>query len=284
MDFGVMMFPTDETIGPVDIGQAAELRGFESVWFPEHSHIPTSRATPWGGREGAPPLPREYWRSYDQMTALAAVAATTSTIKVATGICLVAQRDPIWTAKEVASIDAISSGRMMFGIGYGWNKEELAHHGVAYNQRRARLRECVLAMKAIWTEDEASFEGEHVNFSPIWSWPKPVTSPHPPVILGGSAGPKTAAHIAEFCDGFMPIGTRDFGPALEEINKACDKIGRDPKTIELGVFGAKPTPEAIESLMEQGVSRAVFGLPQGKADEVLPAMDKLAELASSFSD
>ncbi len=278
-----MMFPTDETIGPVDIGQAAEERGFESVWFPEHSHIPTSRATPWGGREGAPPLPREYWRSYDQMTALAAVAATTTTIKVATGICLVAQRDPIWTAKEVASIDAISGGRMMFGIGYGWNKEELAHHGVAYNQRRARLRECVLAMKAIWTEDEASFEGEHINFSPIWSWPKPVSSPHPPVILGGSAGPKTAAHIAEFCDGFMPIDTRDFGPALEEIKKACDKIGRDPKTIELGVFAAKPTPEAIESLMEQGVSRAVFGLPQGQADEVLPAMDKLAELANSFA-
>lgn len=283
MDFGVMMFPTDETIAPVALGVAAEERGFSSLWFPEHSHIPTSRVTPWGGRKNAPPLPREYWRSYDQMTALAAVAATTSTIQVGTGICLVAQRDPIWTAKEVASIDALSGGRMLFGIGYGWNKEELAHHGVAYTERRARLRECVLAMKKIWTQDEASFEGDHVNFSPIWSWPKPVSSPHPPIILGGSAGPKTAAHIAEFCDGFMPIATRDFTPAVQEIAKACDKIGRDPKTVELGVFGAKPTAEAIEGLLAQGVSRAVFGLPQGKEDEVLPALDKLSELAASFA-
>lgn len=283
MDFGVMMFPTDKSIKPVDIGIAAEERGFESVWFPEHSHIPTNRETPWGGRKGAPPLPEQYWRSYDQMTALAAVAATTKNIKVATGICLVAQRDPIWTAKQVASIDAISEGRMLFGIGYGWNKEELAHHGVKYTERRARLRECVLAMKEIWTEDEASFEGDHINFSPIWSWPKPVTSPHPPVIMGGTAGPKTAAHIAEFCDGFMPIATKNLRPAIEQIEIACEKIGRDPKSVHLGVFAAEATKEGIENLLEQGVSRAVFGLPQAGADEVIPAMDAFAELAASFS-
>ena len=150
----------------------AEQRGFESIWFPEHSHIPSSRETPWGGREGAPPLPEEYWRSHDQFVALAAVAGATKTIKLATGITLVAQRDPLWLSKEVASLDMISGGRFIFGIGYGWNKEEMRNHGLAYSERRAILRENILACKEIWSADEFSFEGQHVKYEPSWSWPK----------------------------------------------------------------------------------------------------------------
>ena len=217
MQIGVEIFPTDQTIGAVELAREVEARGFESLWFPEHSHIPTRRATPWGGREGAPPLPEFYWRTFDPFVALGACAAVTTTLKLATGICLVAQRDPIHTAKEVASVDALSNGRFLFGVGYGWNKEEMAQHGTAYGERRAILRENILAMKELWANDEASFEGEYVTIEPSWSWPKPTQQPGPPIILGGDAGPKTAAHIAEFCDGWMPIGGRHALDKWDEV-------------------------------------------------------------------
>ncbi len=280
MEIGLYIFPTDQTIDPIELGREAEAHGYESLWFPEHSHIPASRATPWGGRKGAPDLPDFYWRTVDQFIALAAIAATTETLKLGTGICLVAQRDPIWTAKQVASLDRISNGRFLFGIGYGWNVEELEHHGVSYGTRRARLRENVLAMKELWTEDEASFSGDHVNFSASWAWPKPSQSPHPPVIMGGGAGPKTAAHIAEFCDGWMPIGG---GPALDgwgEVEKACENIGRDPETVELGVFRAAPDAEKLDALRAAGVKRALFELPQGNRDEVMAAVESYAKFTN----
>lgn len=281
MDYGLMIFPTDQTIGAIELGREAEDRGFASLWFPEHSHIPTARTSPWGGREGAPPLPDFYWRSYDQFVALAAVAATTTNLMIGTGITLVAQRDPIWLAKEVASLDAISNGRFLFGVGYGWNKEELAHHGVKYTERRDRLRECVLAMKQLWTEEEASFSGTHINFESSWAWPKPTQTPHPPVILGGAAGPKTAAHIAEFCDGWMPIGGRHgIDAGWDAIRDAAESIGRDPGTIEVGVFGAPTDPAELEALESKGVKRAIFGLPQGPRDEVLAALEKLTALVT----
>ena len=276
METGLMIFPTDQTIDPVELGRATEDLGFGSLWFPEHSHIPTDRTTPWGGRAGAPDLPEFYWRTLDQFTALAAVAAVTERIEIGTGICLVAQRDPIWTAKEVASVDRISNGRFLFGIGYGWNKEEMADHGLPYETRRARLRENVLAMKELWTKEEASFSGDHVNLSPSWAWPKPTTSPHPPVIMGGGAGPKTAAHIAEFCDGWMPIGGRHPLKGWEEVQKACEAIGRDPKTVELSMFGARPDAEALDELAELGFKRAIFALPQGPRDEVMAAVEEYA--------
>ncbi len=279
MKLGVMIFPTDTTIEPVELGREVEARGFESLWFPEHSHIPTDRTTPWGGREGAPPLPEFYWRTYDQFLALAAIAATTTDLRLGTGITLVAQRDPLWLAKEVASLDRLSNGRFLFGIGYGWNKEELAHHGVAYTDRRARIRESILAMKELWTQDEASFDGEHISFTSSWSWPKPVQSPHPPIILGGAAGPRTARDIAEFCDGWMPIGGRHaLDAGIGEIRSACEAIGRDPQTVELGVFGAPPDPAKIADLAEQGVTRAVLGLSQGSRDDVLADLDRFAPL------
>jgi probable F420-dependent oxidoreductase len=284
MRIGLEIFPTDQTIDPVDLAREVESRGFESLWFPEHSHIPTSRITPWGGNEGAPPLPEFYWRTHDPFVALGACAAVTSTLKLATGICLVAQRDPIHTAKEVASLDRISGGRFLFGIGYGWNKEEMAQHGTAYGERRAILRENILAMKALWSQDEASFDGQHVSIEPSWAWPKPTQSPHPPIILGGNAGPRTAADIAEFCDGWMPIGGRHPLERWTEVQSACEAIGRDPASVELGVFLAPPDAGALEGLAAKGVSRAVFGLPQGPRDEVLAALDEFAPLVGQLAD
>lgn len=284
MDFGVAIFPTDQTINAVELARETEARGFESLWFPEHSHIPVSRATPWGGREGAPALPDFYWRTHDPFVTMGACASVTTTLKLASGICLVAQRDPIHTAKEVASVDSLSNGRMLFGIGYGWNKEEMGQHGTKYLERRELLRENILAMQALWTQDEASFSGQMVSIEPSWAWPKPVQRPHPPIILGGAAGPKTAAHIAEFCDGWMPIGGRRALDGWDNVVAACEAIGRDPATVELGLFGT-PTDEAkLTELASIGVKRAVFFLPQGPRDEVMAALDDLTPLVAALRD
>jgi probable F420-dependent oxidoreductase len=284
MHLGLTIFPTDQTIDPVELAREAEARGFESLWFPEHSHIPTSRATPWGGNPAAPPLPEHYWRTHDPFVALGACAAVTSEIKLATGICLVAQRDPIHTAKEVASLDRISKGRFLFGIGYGWNKEEMAHHGTAYGERRALLRERIYAMQELWTHDEASFSGDHVTFSSSWAWPKPTQEGGPPIILGGNAGPKTAADIAEFCDGWMPIGGRHPLEKWDLVVEACEKIGRDPETVERGLFGAAPSVEKLTALAESGMSRVVMVLPQGPRDEVMAKLDEFAPLVAAVAD
>ena len=276
------IFPTDQTIGAIELAQATEAHGFESLWFPEHSHIPVARRTPWGGREGAPPLPEFYARTFDPFVTIGACAAATTTLKLATGICLVAQRDPIHNAKEVASVDALSGGRFLFGIGYGWNKEEMAQHGTAYGDRRAILRENILAMKELWKSDEASFDGEHVSIESSWAWPKPTQSPHPPIILGGTAGPRTAAAIAEFCDGWMPIGGLTATDRWPEIEAACENIGRDPSTIEIGVFMPPPDEKVLTLLAEKGVKRAVFALPQGPRDEVLEALETFAPLVETM--
>jgi probable F420-dependent oxidoreductase len=284
MRIGVEIFLTDQTIGAVELARELEARGFESLWLPEHSHIPVSRATPWAGREDAPPLPEFYWRTHDPIVALGACAAVTTDLKLATGICLVAQRDPIHTAKEVASVDSISDGRFIFGVGYGWNKEEMAQHGTAYTERRAILRENIMAMKELWTQDEASYSGDHVTIEPSWAWPKPVQQPGPPIVLGGDAGPKTAAHIAEFCDGWMPIGGRHPLDRWDEVRRACEEIGRDPATVELGLFLAPPDAAELTALAARGVSRGVLALPQGDRDEVLAALDRFAPLVDELAD
>ena len=284
MDFGLFIFPTDTTLQPVEAGRAAEEARFESLFFPEHSHIPTSRATPWGGVADAPPLPEWYWRSLDPFVALGAVAATTNRLKLGTGITLVAQRDPIWLAKEVASLDHISGGRVIFGIGYGWNKEELASHGVAYKRRRAVLRERILMMKSLWTEEEASFEGELLHLEPSWAWPKPVQRPHPPIIMGGAAGPKTIADMVEFCDGWMPLGTRhDLDGKLSIVRKAVEDAGRDPSDFSITAYGAKGADENVEHLIELGVDRIVFNLPQREPAEVLDRIGILGDLIAGYA-
>ena len=279
-----MMFPTDKGMQPVELAKEAEARGFDSLWFPEHSHIPVSRRTPWGGREGAPPLPEEYWRTHDQFLALAAAAAVTSTIRLGTGITLVAQRDPIWLAKEVATVDQLSNGRFLFGIGYGWNHEEMEHHGVDPRRRRKLVREKILACKELWTKEEASFSGEFVNFEPSWSWPKPVQSPHPPVVIGASATPLHFDHIIEYGDVWMPIEGRF---AVEEGWKtlrtmAADR-GRDPETLRLGGFGAKATSEHLAELRDLGASFVALGLPPLDRDKALEAMDRYRPLVEEFN-
>lgn len=275
MKFGVFMFPTETAIRPDVLAAAVEARGFESLWFPEHSHIPTSRATPWGGQVGAPPLSDHYWRSHDLFVSLTYAAAATSTLRLGTGIALVAQRDPIWTAKEVASLDALSGGRVEFGIGYGWNKEEMAGHGVTYTDRRAVLREKMLMMKALWTEDEAEFRGELLSLEPSWAWPKPVQQPHPPVIMGAAAGPKTLADMVEFCDGWMPLATRmDIVSEVARVRRAVADSGRDPVGFEITAYGAKP--ESLEALAAAGVDRAVFNLRPNPEPETIAYLDRLA--------
>ncbi|MGH8871734.1 MAG: TIGR03619 family F420-dependent LLM class oxidoreductase, partial [Acidimicrobiia bacterium] len=233
MKFGVFFFPMDTAIRPDHLAEEVESRGFDSLWFPEHSHIPLSRVTPWGGQTGAAPLPEHYWRSHDAFVALAYAAAVTSTLRLGTGVTLVAQRDPIWTAKEVASLDALSGGRLILGIGYGWNKEEMAQHGVEYSRRRALLREKVLLMKALWTEEEAAFEGELVQLEPSWAWPKPAQKPHPSIIMGAAAGPRTIADMVEFCDGWMPLATRmDIVGEVGRVREAVADAGRDPAAFQ----------------------------------------------------
>src|SRR4051812_22174454 len=268
------MFPTHYAIRPDDLARELEQRGFESVWFPEHTHIPASRRSPYpaGGD-----LPKEYWHTHDLFVALTAAAMATKKLRVASGICLIIERDPITTAKEVASLDALSGGRMIFGIGGGWNAEEMENHGTNFKKRWRILRERVLAMKEIWTKDEAEFHGEFVNFDKIWSYPKPVQKPHPTILMGGD-GETTFDRVAEFCDGWLPLGYRDIAitQKLSELKQKADRAGRDMKTISISVFGANPQPATLEQLEKAGVQRAIFMLPPAPRDTVLPLMDKYA--------
>ena len=283
-DFGINMFPTDKAIDPMTLAKEAEDRGFESIWFPEHSHIPTSRETPWGLNPKAPPLPEEYWRTHDQFVALGMAGAVTSTIKLGTGITLVPQRDPIWLAKSVATVDALTNGRFLFGIGYGWNKEELHHHGVQFTERRAVMRARILAMKELWANAEAEFHGEHVDFSSRWQWPKPTQKPHPPIILGGAAGPKTMKDIIEYCDGFMPISGRyDFAEQITTLKQMAADAGRDPESFDFGQFGTPPKAEIVDGLIEAGCNRIVFTLPPAEADTVIPKLDQISEFKDQYN-
>lgn len=276
MKFGVQMFPTDYAIPVTELAKACEDLGFESLFFPEHTHIPTSRRTPWPG--GAP-LPMEYSHTLDPFVACGAAAAVTKTLRVGTGICLVMQRDPVTLAKEVASVDFLSGGRFLFGIGGGWNEEEMENHGTKPALRWKILRERILAMKEIWTNDEAGFHGQFVNFDPIWSWPKPIQKPHPPILVGG-AGPRTLDRVVEYGDGWMPIGGRG-GPGLaariQELQRMAKAAGSGP--IPVSIFGVPPSKEAIEAFAAMGVERVLFGLRPEPAERAIPALKRYAEAA-----
>ena len=278
MHFGAYMFSTDYSIRPDDLAQLLEERGFESLWVPEHSHIPASRRSPW---PGGPDLPEMYWHTYDPFVALTAAATVTTTLRLGTGICLMVERDPIITAKEVASLDMLSNGRFIFGIGGGWNAEEMGHHGTNFRRRWRLLRERILAMKEIWTKDEPEYHGEFVNFDKMWSYPKPVQKPHPPIIMGGD-GATTFDRVIEYCDGWMPIGGRSSqGPSLPEkiamLKRQAEDSGRDPASISISTFGTRPESDLIRRMEAMGVDRVVFGLPSEKRDTVLAIIDECAK-------
>jgi probable F420-dependent oxidoreductase len=280
MKFGVTMFVTDYAMRVDELARALEERGFESLWLPEHTHIPASRKTPWPG--GAD-LPKEYWHTLDPFVALATAAAATTRLKLGTGICLVVERDPIITAKEVASLDLISNGRFLFGIGGGWNVEEMSNHGTDFSIRFRVLRERILAMKEIWTKDAAEFHGEYVNFDPIWSYPKPVQKPHPPIFLGNNHA-NARQRVVEFCDGWFPIAARipDLAAAVADLRRRAEQAGRDPRSISVSVFFAKPEESTIREYMRIGVERAIFAVPSAGRDLTLPLLDKYSMLAKSF--
>lgn len=276
MKIGTFMFATDYSIRIDELAREAEEHGLESLWVPEHTHIPASRRSPWPG--GAD-LPKDYWHTFDPFISLMAAAAVTKSLKIATGICLVIERDTIITAKEVASLDALSNGRLLFGIGAGWNAEEMENHGTEFKSRFKKMCEQVLAMKAIWTQDEPEFHGDYVDFDPIWSWPKPVQKPHPPIHLGGS-GPYTLQRVVDFCDGWMPIARAPDAllASLDELRDRAEKAERDMSTIELSVFGAKPEQASIDVFARAGFERVIFALPSAGRDQVLPLLDDFARL------
>src|SRR5215475_24114 len=280
MRYGVVMFATHYAIRPDELARAVEARGFESLWVPEHTHIPASRRSPW---PGGPDLPKEYWHSYDPFVALTMAAAVTTKIKLGTGICLVVERDPITTAKEIASLDHLSGGRFIFGIGGGWNAEEMEHHGTAFKTRWRVLRERVLAMKELWTKDEAEFHGEYVDFDPIWSLPKPVQKPHPPILMGGD-GPTTFDRVAELCDGWMPILRPGRNPVerIPALRERLSRAGRDPGKVPVSIFFAPPKKLDLEAQAAAGVARAIFGVPSEPREAVLPRLDSYAAVIRSI--
>lgn len=276
LPIGITMFATDAAIDPVQLAREVEGRGFSSLYLPEHTHIPTSRRTP--PPTGDAVLPEEYKRTLDPFVALSAAAAVTSRIQLGTGVCLVAQRDPIVTAKAVATLDRIAGGRFVFGIGFGWNREEMDSHGVAFRTRRARVREHVLAMQRLWTDERAAFQGEFVRFEESWSWPKPLQQPRPPILIGGAAGPQLFAHVAEYADGWIPIGGAGVREALRDLRSALEAAGRDPATLQVVPFGSLPDPGKLAYYASIGVTEVVLRLPCAGADVVLPLLDQYAKL------
>ncbi|MGH7841643.1 MAG: LLM class F420-dependent oxidoreductase [Candidatus Binataceae bacterium] len=278
--YGAMMFPTDYAIQPVELAKAVEERGLDSLFFPEHTHIPTSRRSPWpGGAE----LPMEYSHTHDLFVALTAAAVATKRIKLGTGICLVVERDPIVLAKEVASLDVISGGRVILGIGGGWNAEEMEDHGTDFKRRWRLLRERVLAMKEIWRNEKAEFHGEFVNFEPMWCWPKPVQPGGPPVLMGSEAS-KAYDRAVEYCDGWMPInrGGDKLKEGIGKLREAAQRAGRRFEDLQLGIFGVTAKEDQAKRFQDLGFSHLIFGLPPAKADKVLPLLDTYAALAAKL--
>jgi probable F420-dependent oxidoreductase len=275
MQIGLSIFPTEYSIQPSDLAREAETRDFESLWLPEHSHIPASRKSPYpdGGE-----LPKYYYDSYDPFVSLGAAAAVTNKIKLATGICLVVERDPIHTAKEVSTLDRLSSGRFIFGVGGGWNAEEMANHGTAFETRFKLMRERILAIKEIWTQSKPKYAGEFVKFDEIMQWPKPAQKPHPPIIIGGGF-PHAAKRAIAYGDGWIPIGgSIDPLAVLPQFRQMAKDACRDPDSLSFDVFNAPRELETLKRYRDSGVNRAVLMLPSKSRDEVLPILDRSAGL------
>jgi len=271
MKVGVYYFAVDYGIDIADLAAALEQRGFESLFVPEHTHIPVSRKTPspTGGE-----LPPRYAHLHDPFVALSFAAAVTKKLRLGTGICLIPERDPIVTAKCVASLDQLSGGRFEFGIGGGWNVEEMENHGARYSTRFKLMRERVLAMKALWTQEEAEYHGDMVEFEKVWSWPKPAQRPHPPILLGGESD-YTLRRVVAYCDGWFPRAGRGFEVTeqLARLRRIAEEKGRDPKTISTSVFRAPPDKAALTEYEEAGIDRAALEIPDLSRDEILRVLD-----------
>ncbi len=278
---GVYYFPTDYGINVAELARALEERGYDSLFFPEHTHIPTSRRTPFpsGGE-----LPKKYKHTHDPFVALSFAAAATHKLKIGTGIALMPQRDPIVTAKAVASLDQLSNGRFIFAIGGGWNVDEMENHGARYETRFKLLRERVLAMKALWTQEEAQFHGEYVNFDPVWMYPKPKQRPHPPILIGGESD-HTIKRVVEFADGWFPRPRNNWEPksAVARLHAAAKAAGRDPATLPITVFAAPPDREKLIAYREAGIYRVLFEVPDVGRDEILRLLDKNAPLVAELA-
>ena len=275
MKISVTLHATDRSMSPVELAKAAEERGFYSLYIPEHTHIPTSRRT--APPTGEETLSEEYLRTLDPYIALAAAASVTERIRLGTGIGLVAQHDPITFAKELATLDLLSAGRLILGIGFGWNHEEMENHGIDVKRRRELVREKMLAMQALWSSEVAEFHGEFVNFEPSWSWPKPVQQPRPRVLIGGAAGPKLFEHIAEYADGWIPIGGRGLGADLPRLREVFEARGRRTDALHVVPMGILPERGKLDYYAGLGVTEAVLRLPSRPRDEVLPVLDSFTQ-------
>jgi len=280
MKVGVFYFPADYGINVAELAKALEDRGFDSLFVPEHTHIPLSRKSPFpGGGE----LPKRYSHTHDPFVALSFAAAATKRLKVGTGILLVPQHEPIATAKSIASLDQLSGGRFIFGIGAGWNEDEMNNHGVQFADRFNQMGDYVKAMKTLWTKDEAGYHGKFAKFDPVWSWPKPHQKPHPPIILGGESD-HTLRRIVDYCDGWLPRTRQAFDArqSIERLHKMAEKKGRDPKTLSVTVFGAPTKPEALADYAKAGIDSALLAIPDDSRDDILKYLDKIAPLARPY--
>lgn len=282
MKFGLTFFPTDQSIHPAELARLAEARGFESIWVAEHTHIPVSPATPGPPAPGEPGLPAEYYRTADPFVALAMAAQATTTLKLATGICLVAQRDVFSTAKQVATLDRLSGGRFMFGVGGGWNTPEIENHGTDAAKRFAILRERIEAMKALWTEEKAEYHGDHVDFGPAYAWPKPLQDPHPPVHVGG-AGLRAIRRAVRYGDGWVPLmgsGEDDPVDLIPALHRALDEAGRKIDGFEVTIYFCPPDPATVSRCADGGVHRVLLPMPSLQGDAAVARLDELASLVN----
>jgi len=280
MNYGLTYFPTAESIHPSELAAEAESRGFESVWFAEHSHMPISPMTPGPPAPGEPGLPAEYYSVADPFVALSMAAATTERLKLATGICLVPQRDVFQTAKQVASLDQLSGGRFLFGIGGGWNQPEAENHGTVWSKRFAIMREKIEAMTQIWTQEQAEYHGEHVDFGPMHAWPKPMQKPHPPIHVGG-AGLRAIRRAVRYGDGWVPLmaqGDDDPVTLLPQLDEALAAAGRSRDGFEVTIYFCPPDSDTVSRCSDAGVDRVLFPLPSLPRDAALATLDAYAKL------
>jgi probable F420-dependent oxidoreductase len=282
MRLGITAFLTDRAMAPADLARAAEERGFHSVYFPEHTHLPVRADAPPALVEGV--HLDDYRRSLDPFVALSTAASVTERIALGTGVVLVAQHDPIVLAKQIATLDHLSGGRVVFGIGFGWNREEAADHGLAFESRREVAREHVLCMQALWSQEQAEYHGKYVSLDPCWSWPKPIQRPRVTTLVGGGANPSVFAAIAEYADGWMPIGGSGLAEALPLLRRAVEERGRDPEEIRVLPFGTVPSDQKLAHYQSQGIGEVVLRLASGTPAQMLSDLDGHATYLDRFGD